>query len=94
MEETFRYIPKNVCSRELVIHYDGDTVLDMEVVGGCNGNLQGITALMKGMKIDDVIAKLNGIKCRGSRTRMTSCPDQISLALIALKEQKANEAAV
>ena len=88
MEKTFEYIPQNVCSRSLVIHYDEDIVTGVEVVGGCHGNLQGIAALVKGMKIDDVIAKLQGIQCRGSRTRMTSCPDQLANALIQLKQQQ------
>lgn len=88
MEKTFTYIPQNVCSRELVIHYDGDTVLGIDVVRGCHGNLQGISALVKGMKIDEVISRLKGIECRGSRTQRTSCPDQIALALEALKSSE------
>jgi len=88
MEQTFTYIPQNVCSRKLVIHYDGDAVLGIDVVGGCHGNLQGISALVKGMKVDEVISRLKGIECRGSRTQRTSCPDQIALALEALKASK------
>jgi uncharacterized protein (TIGR03905 family) len=81
MEKTFVFHPENVCSREMRISYDGDTITRLEVVGGCQGNLRGISALIKGMKISDAIAKLQGIECHGSRTGLTSCPDQIALAL-------------
>lgn len=84
MEKTFEYIPSGVCSRKIVIHYDGDTITKMEIEGGCNGNLKGIGALLVGMKIDDVIERLSGTKCR---MKDTSCPDQIARALKALKEQ-------
>lgn len=86
MESTFRYNPINVCSREFIIHYDGDTLTGLEVIGGCRGNLQGIGKLVVGMKIDEVISRLQGIECPGSRTRVTSCPDQIANALIELKK--------
>ena len=88
MEQVFEYQPQNVCSALMRIHYDGDVVTDLEVIRGCHGNLQGIAALVKGMKFDDIIAKLQGIQCRGSRTRETSCPDQLAKALIALKAKQ------
>ena len=50
MEKTFVFHPENVCSREMRISYDGDTITRLEVVGGCQGNLRGISALIKGMK--------------------------------------------
>ena len=87
MDQVFEYYPKNVCSQKMIIHYDGDVVTGLEVERGCHGNLQGIGALVKGMKIDDIIARLQGIQCRGSRTRDTSCPDQLANALIKLKSQ-------
>ena len=76
----FTYIPKGVCSRQITIEYDEDTKTlgDVSFVGGCNGNLKGIGALIKGMKIDDVIDRLEGNDCRG---RGTSCPDQLAEAL-------------
>lgn len=76
----FTYIPKGVCSRQITIEYDEDTKTlgDVSFVGGCNGNLKGIGALVKGMKIDDVIDRLEGTDCRG---RGTSCPDQLAEAL-------------
>lgn len=85
MEKSFTYKPQNVCSREMIITYDGDTITGLRVIGGCSGNLQGISRLVLGRKIDEVIGTLEGIKCPGSRTRLTSCPDQLSLALKALK---------
>ena len=73
--------PNNVCSREMTIEYENGSVTKATVVGGCNGNLQGICRLIEGMKIEDVITRLKGIKCRGSRTGETSCPDQLALGL-------------
>ncbi len=85
MEKEFHYNPKGVCSREMIICYDGDTITNLTVIGGCNGNLKGIASLLKGMKIDEAIARLSGIKCG---FKNTSCPDQIAEALKALKEAK------
>ena len=78
------YIPKGVCSRQITIEYDEDTktIESVSFVGGCNGNLKGIGALVKGMKIDDVIDKIEGTDCRG---RGTSCPDQLAQALKTIK---------
>jgi uncharacterized protein (TIGR03905 family) len=81
MEKTFHYNPKNVCSREMIIVYDGDTIVKVTTIGGCPGNTQGVNKLVVGKKISDVIKELEGIKCPGSRTRETSCPDQLALAL-------------
>ncbi|MBQ4255254.1 MAG: TIGR03905 family TSCPD domain-containing protein [Bacilli bacterium] len=84
MKKTFTFTPQYVCSRKMSIVYEDDTIVDFKVVGGCHGNLQGIAALIKGMKIDDVIAKLSGINCHG---RGTSCPDQLAKALTQLKAE-------
>ena len=73
--------PNNVCSREMTIEYENGVVTKATVIGGCNGNLQGICRLIEGMKIEDVITRLKGIKCRGSRTGETSCPDQLAQGL-------------
>lgn len=82
----YRYQPKGVCSTEMIFEIDkNDVVQDLRVINGCNGNLKGISALIKGMKIDDVIGKISGIKCG---LRNTSCPDQIARALIEYKENK------
>lgn len=74
----FEFTPSGVCSRKMIFEIDGDTVQDMKVVGGCNGNLKGIAALIKGRKLDDVIDALEGIQCG---MKNTSCPDQIAKAL-------------
>ena len=79
--KTIEYFPQNVCSRRMIIEVDNGIILSLKVEGGCNGNLQGIASLVQGMKVEDAIAKLEGIKCRGSRTGLTSCPDQLAKAL-------------
>ena len=77
--------PENVCSREMILDIDDDnTIVSAKVIGGCMGNLQGICKLIEGQKIDTVINKLQGIKCRGSRTGETSCPDQLAKGLARL----------
>ena len=66
------YTPKGVCSRQINIEVNGDTIESVQFVGGCNGNTQGISSLVKGMKVD----------CNG---RGTSCPDQLAKALKSIK---------
>lgn len=83
--EVFQYKPQGVCSQLMQIAIDGEVIEDLQVIGGCHGNLQGISKLVKGMKIDEVISRLSNIDCRG---RGTSCPDQLSQALIAYKNHK------
>lgn len=63
---------------------ENNVIQDVAFVGGCNGNLQGICRLVKGQKIDDVIERLNGIRCGA---KPTSCPDQLCRALEQLKRQ-------
>ncbi|MBQ7269678.1 MAG: TIGR03905 family TSCPD domain-containing protein [Bacteroidales bacterium] len=67
-----------VCSRQIDIELEGDTLRSVRYTGGCHGNTQGIAALVRGMKKDEVIARLGGIDCKG---RGTSCPDQLAHAL-------------
>ncbi|MDE6107960.1 MAG: TIGR03905 family TSCPD domain-containing protein [Oscillospiraceae bacterium] len=75
---TIEFTPKGVCSRQMVVEVEDGTVKSLQVVGGCNGNLQGIAKLVEGMKVEDVIARLEGINCNG---KGTSCPDQLAQAL-------------
>lgn len=75
---TFEYIPRGVCSRKMVFEIEDGVIRSLEVIGGCNGNLKGISSLVNGMKAEDVIARLEGITC-GSKP--TSCPAQIAEAL-------------
>lgn len=72
------YKTKGVCSQEIHIEVEGDTVKSVQFVGGCQGNTTGVSALVAGMKVSDVIDRLKGIDCRG---RGTSCPDQLARAL-------------
>ncbi len=88
MQKSYLYSPQNVCSRQLEITTDGDIIVSLKVVGGCPGNLQGISKLVQGRKIDEVIEALDGIRCPGSKNRQTSCPDQFAQAL---KEIRAKE---
>ena len=72
------YKTHGVCSSMIHVELDGDKIKDVNFVGGCNGNLQGISSLVKGMKVEDAIERLSGINC-GSKA--TSCPDQLAKAL-------------
>ena len=64
------------------ITYEDGIVTDVRVIGGCNGNLQGIAALVRGMKIEEVIRRLEGIRCG---MKPTSCPDQLAQALKSIR---------
>lgn len=78
-----QYTPQNTCSILIDVTADDDNVIqNVAFLGGCNGNLQGICRLVKGQKIDDVISKLEGIRCGN---KITSCPDQLCQALKELK---------
>ncbi|MBQ5849600.1 MAG: TIGR03905 family TSCPD domain-containing protein [Lachnospiraceae bacterium] len=77
-----KYKTSGTCSSMIDIEVENDTIQSVAFTGGCNGNLQGISALVKGMKIDDAIEKLSGIKCG---FKDTSCPDQLARALKSLK---------
>ncbi len=72
------YKPKGVCSQLMEIDVEAGRIEKVEVMGGCSGNLQGISNLLVGMTVEDAIARLEGIRC-GRKT--TSCPDQIATAL-------------
>ena len=67
-----------VCSEEMRFELEGDTIKSVEIIGGCPGNLFGISRLIEGMKVDEVIRRFEGISCAG---KPTSCPDQIAQAL-------------
>lgn len=75
---TYEYTPKGVCSRKMIIEIEDGIVTDIQIMGGCNGNLQGISSLVKGMPVDEVIKRLEGITCG---FKGTSCPDQLAQAL-------------
>ncbi len=75
---TYEFTPSGVCSQKITFELDGDVVKNVKFTGGCNGNLKGIGALVEGMKKDEVIERLSGIRCGFKRT---SCPDQLAKAL-------------
>ena len=81
---TLVFKPEGVCSREMIIEYENNFITHATVKGGCSGNLQAICRLIENQPIEQVIVKLEGIKCRGSRNGQTSCPDQLAKGLKSL----------
>lgn len=80
----FAYKTKGVCSRAILIDIEDGIVKSVRFDGGCAGNTQGVATLVEGMKVDDVIERLEGIKCG---FKNTSCPAQLAEALKLAKEQ-------
>ncbi len=78
MTKHIEYKTKGTCSRAIIIDLEDGVITDCQFVGGCSGNTQGVAALVKGLKAEDAIARIKGIKC-GFKT--TSCPDQLAIAL-------------
>ena len=74
----YTYKTKGTCSREINFEVENGKVKNVQFIGGCNGNLKGIGALVEGMDIDEVIARVEGIHCG---MKATSCPDQLAQAL-------------
>ncbi len=72
------YRPKGVCSQKINFDIVDNKVRNVSFVGGCNGNLQGISRLIEGMDVDEAISRIEGIHCG---FKSTSCPDQLSRAL-------------
>lgn len=87
MSTKFTFYPQGVCSFMIDIELDGDIIKDVTFTGGCDGNLKGISKLIKGMKASDVIEKLEGTTCG---FKDTSCPDQLSKALREAMSQSAS----
>ena len=80
MQYTFK--TKGTCAQMISFDVENNKLSNVQFYGGCNGNLKGIGSLVDGMDIDDVIARLEGIKCG---MKQTSCPDQLAAALKAVK---------
>ena len=74
----YTYLTQGTCSAQIDIEVEDGIVRDVNFKGGCHGNTQGVAALVRGMKVEDVIARLDGIKCKN---KPTSCPDQLARAL-------------
>lgn len=78
------YKTQGVCSREINFEVKDNRVVNVQFVGGCAGNSQGVARLIEGMDIDEAIARMEGIHCG---VRSTSCPDQLARALKKYKEE-------
>ena len=76
--ETLTFKPQGVCCREMIVEHEDGVVVSLKVIGGCHGNLQGISKLVVGMKVEEVVSRLSGIKCG---YKNTSCPDQLAEGL-------------
>ena len=74
----FTYRPKGVCSQLMEIEIEEGRLTGLKVMGGCDGNLQGISRLVEGMEVEEVIRRLEGVRCG---RKATSCPDQLAQAL-------------
>lgn len=79
----YTYKTSGTCSREISFEVEDGKVKNVSFYGGCNGNLKGIGSLVEGMEVDEVIKKLEGIKCG---FKQTSCPDQLAKALKEIKQ--------
>ena len=77
-----KYQTKGTCSTSIDVEVENGIIQSVKFTGGCNGNLQGISSLVKGMKVEDAISKLKGIQCG---IRPTSCPDQLARALESMQ---------
>ncbi len=75
---TYTYRPRGVCSQQMTVEIEDGIIQSVEVLGGCNGNLQGIASLVRGMRAEDAVERLSGIRCG---FKDTSCPDQLSKAI-------------
>ena len=80
------YRPRGVCSRLMEIEVEDNKMVSVDVTGGCDGNLKGISRLVEGMDVDEAIRRMQGIRCGG---KPTSCPDQLSIALSQYRQEHA-----
>lgn len=84
---TYTYYPQGTCSKVMNVEIEDGIIKGLEIIGGCSGNLQGISQLVEGMPAKDAIARLRGIRCG---FKPTSCPDQLSIALEKALEAEKN----
>ncbi|MBR2411012.1 MAG: TIGR03905 family TSCPD domain-containing protein [Clostridia bacterium] len=83
---TYTYKTKGTCAAEIIIDMDESNIIrEVRFIGGCKGNTQGVAALVKGMKAEEVIDRVSGIRCG---FKPTSCPDQLATALKKMLEEK------
>ena len=81
----FQYRPRGVCSQLMDIETEDGRILDVKITGGCPGNLQGISRLLKGMSVDEAIERMEGIRCG---MKCSSCPDQLAQALKLMRDEE------
>lgn len=79
----YRYTPQGVCSMQMIFQIEGDIIKSLKIIGGCPGNTIGVSKLVVGKTVDEVIEMLKGIPCG---MRGTSCPDQVARALEEYKK--------
>lgn len=80
----YTYSPQGVCSMQMIFDIEGNIIKELQIIGGCPGNTVGVSHLVKGKTVDEVITLLKGIPCGA---RGTSCPDQVARALQEYKEK-------
>lgn len=80
------YRPKGVCSQLMEIEVEDGKIESVKITGGCSGNLQGISSLVRGMDVEEAIARMDGIKCG---IKKSSCPDQLAQALKLARDGEA-----
>jgi len=80
---SYEYRPRGVCSQRITFDIEGGVVKNVKFTGGCHGNLQGIAKLVEGMKPEEVIDRISGIRCG---FKPTSCPDQLAEALRSIND--------
>ncbi|MBQ1223473.1 MAG: TIGR03905 family TSCPD domain-containing protein [Clostridia bacterium] len=79
------YYPKGVCSRKMTVEVENGVITNVEIEGGCNGNIQALCRLVTGMTAEDAVAKISGIRCGFKKT---SCPDQLAVAITRAVEEQ------
>lgn len=82
---TYTYATKGTCAKQIDLELEGNIIKGVSFLGGCHGNLQGISKLVQGMTAEEAVSRLRGIRC-GSKT--TSCPDQLAIALEAVLQKE------
>ena len=81
----YEYRTKGTCSQRIIFEIENNILKNVQFIGGCNGNLKGISSLVEGMNVEDVISRVEGIHCG---MKATSCPDQLARALKEAMEKQ------
>lgn len=85
---TITYIPRGICARQMTVSAENGIITDAEIIGGCEGNHKGIISLIKGMKVEDAIERMQGIRCG---FKESSCPDQLAKAFQKLLDSETQD---